>query len=304
MLARIENLGYQIKKVLTLIESSQNPDGGWGPTRDTSSNAGATVYAVHALYFTSKTYSINLEQVGKGVDWLLRAQNPGGSWPPIPGRKGSVWCTAEAIRALLFERDKWLTQITPAVSWLVNVQNPNGGWGITEGEMSDTHDTCHALLGLFAVERKLTSDIEKGLKWLCNCQNPDGGWGSHLGEESGVDLAIHALEVLLNIKVRPEIEAVSKAIEHIKQNQARDGGWRINDERYNATFFAPLTLLKAGALTESQLIQKGVQWILQSQNEDGGWSSMPKGPSDMIYTSIGVQSLIALERRDFVTFYM
>jgi squalene-hopene/tetraprenyl-beta-curcumene cyclase len=123
--------------------------------------------------------------VRRGVEWLLGAQEPDGSWF---GRWGAnyVYGTGAAVPAL---RAAGLPASHPAVrravAWLERVQNADGGFG--EDLRSYTDDrwrgrgastasqTAWALLALHAAgERGRT--VEHALAWLADTQRPDGGW--------------------------------------------------------------------------------------------------------------------------------
>jgi squalene-hopene/tetraprenyl-beta-curcumene cyclase len=120
-----------------------------------------------------------------GRDWLLRAQEPDGSWF---GRWGAnyIYGTGAAVPALV------RTGIPPshpalqrAVRWLEQRQNQDGGWGedlrsyedaAWRGRGSSTaSQTAWALLALLAVEQRSLA-VERGIAWLVRTQKGDGSW--------------------------------------------------------------------------------------------------------------------------------
>jgi squalene-hopene/tetraprenyl-beta-curcumene cyclase len=119
------------------------------------------------------------------VDWLLRAQEPDGSWF---GRWGAnyVYGTGAALPALVragIAKDH--PAIRRAVRWLEGCQNPDGGWGEDlrsyddpawrgRGE-STASQTAWALLALLAADGRSFA-AERGVEWLVATQRPDGGW--------------------------------------------------------------------------------------------------------------------------------
>jgi squalene-hopene/tetraprenyl-beta-curcumene cyclase len=130
----------------------------------------------------------------RGVEWLLAAQEPDGSWF---GRWGAnyVYGTGAVVPALIAAgvgADSLC--VRRAVRWLQGHQNDDGGWGENlrsyvdrawagRGE-STASQTAWALLALLAagersdaVEQGEQSDaVERGVRWLCDTQRPDGSW--------------------------------------------------------------------------------------------------------------------------------
>jgi squalene-hopene/tetraprenyl-beta-curcumene cyclase len=126
------------------------------------------------------------EQRGRrGLEWLLRAQEPDGSWF---GRWGvnHVYGTGAAVPALVAAGvDRSSPSVRRAVRWLERHQNEDGGWGedprsydeadwIGRGE-STASQTAWALLALHSAGEH-TPAVERGLRWLVDTQRPDGTW--------------------------------------------------------------------------------------------------------------------------------
>ena len=126
------------------------------------------------------------EPAQRGLDWLLREQEPDGSWF---GRWGvnHVYGTGAALPALAamgIEGDD--PRVRRAVEWLRSRQNPDGGWGedcrsyvdrswIGRGE-STASQTAWALIALHAAGHPRDEMVERALAWLAETQREDGGW--------------------------------------------------------------------------------------------------------------------------------
>jgi squalene-hopene/tetraprenyl-beta-curcumene cyclase len=124
-------------------------------------------------------------QAGRGVGWLLAAQERDGSWF---GRWGlnHVYGTGAVVPALVAAGvPPGDPAIRRAAAWLEGCQNPDGGWGedprsyddpawIGRGE-STASQTAWALLALDAAGQRSPA-VERGLAWLARTQRPDGAW--------------------------------------------------------------------------------------------------------------------------------
>jgi len=192
-----------IGRALVWLTGMQSRDGGWGafdadntkrlvtklPFCDFGEvidppSADVTAHTVEALCAEGQRDS---RAVRRGVAWLLRAQEPDGSWF---GRWGAnyIYGTGAVVPALLAAGVlPGKPVIRRAVSWLIGHQNADGGWGedlrsytdqswAGRGE-STASQTAWALLALLAAggEDAIRS-AERGIRWLADTQQPDGSW--------------------------------------------------------------------------------------------------------------------------------
>ncbi|MEU6753784.1 squalene--hopene cyclase [Spirillospora sp. NPDC046719] len=145
-------------------------------------SADVTAHVVEAL---AKEGHAESPVTRRAVVWLLKAQEPDGSWF---GRWGAnhVYGTGGVVPALIaagVRPDK--PPIRRAVAWLEHHQNPDGGWGedlrsyddpawIGRGT-STPSQTAWALLALLAAGERSPA-VEAGVRWLVENQRPDGTW--------------------------------------------------------------------------------------------------------------------------------
>ncbi|MEX2646024.1 MAG: squalene--hopene cyclase [Gaiellaceae bacterium] len=122
----------------------------------------------------------------RGVEWLLAAQEPDGSWF---GRWGAnyVYGTGHVLPALVaagLPRDH--PAILRAVAWLERVQNEDGGWGEDLRSYDDrswsgrgdstASQTAWALWGLHAAGDADGEAARRGIDLLVRTQREDGSW--------------------------------------------------------------------------------------------------------------------------------
>jgi squalene-hopene/tetraprenyl-beta-curcumene cyclase len=195
--------GAAAARALTWLTGMQSRDGGWGAfDADNTSrlvtklpfcdfgevidppSADVTAHTVEALAAAGLAAS---RSARRGVAWLLRNQEPDGSWF---GRWGAnyIYGTGAVVPALI------AAGVLPskpcirrAVSWLVGHQNPDGGWGedlrsytdpASAGRGTSTaSQTAWALLALLAAGGEdAMASAERGVAWLAATQRPDGTW--------------------------------------------------------------------------------------------------------------------------------
>jgi squalene-hopene/tetraprenyl-beta-curcumene cyclase len=123
--------------------------------------------------------------VARGVEWLIRHQEPDGSWY---GRWGVayIYGTCFALRGLAAsgESDRE-AHVLRAGEWLRSIQNADGGWGETCASYdngiftpgpSTPSQTAWAILGLIAGGDAHSLSVQHGIEYLLDTQREDGSW--------------------------------------------------------------------------------------------------------------------------------
>jgi len=192
-----------IRRGLRWLEGMQCKDGGWGAfdadnTRELINklpfcdfgavidppSADVTAHIVEA--FAAEGLAAETA-CRRGVIWLLKNQEPDGSWF---GRWGAnyLYGTGAVVPALIAAGVKpGKPQIRRAVAWLESVQNEDGGWGEDLRSYDDparwsargastASQTAWALLALLAAGERDSRATERGLRWLARTQRQDGTW--------------------------------------------------------------------------------------------------------------------------------
>lgn len=185
------------------VMALQSQDGGWGAfdadnTRElftrvpfadhnamidpATADISARILEMCAHLNIAKTHPA----VQKAVDFVLRTQEPDGSWY---GRWGvnyiyGTWqCVTGLVRSGMDPRDP---RIRAAVAWLQKHQQDDGGWGETPASYDDPSlrgtgvttpsQTAWALLGLLSAGEARSETVRRGIEWLQENQLPDGTW--------------------------------------------------------------------------------------------------------------------------------
>ncbi len=195
--------GAAVARALTWLTGMQSRDGGWGAfdADNTSTlvtklpfcdfgevvdppSADVTAHTVEALAAAGLGAS---KAARRGVAWLLRAQEPDGSWF---GRWGAnyVYGTGAVVPALIAAGVlPGKPCIRRAVNWLITHQNSDGGWGEDMRSYSDpawagrgestASQTAWALLALLAAGGDdAMQSADRGVAWLAASQRADGTW--------------------------------------------------------------------------------------------------------------------------------
>ncbi len=132
--------------------------------------------------------------VERAVDYLLRTQEPDGSWY---GRWGVdyIYGTFLALRGLRAagygDRE---APVLRAGEWLRSIQNADGGWGEScasydgqgfVGSPSTPSQTAWAVLGLLAGGDETSSSVTRGVQFLAETQQGTGNWLESLATGTG-----------------------------------------------------------------------------------------------------------------------
>jgi squalene-hopene/tetraprenyl-beta-curcumene cyclase len=199
-----------VRRGVDWVIGMQSKDGGWGafdadntrrlveklPFCDFGAvidppSADVTAHAVEMLAHQGLAHT---EVAQRGVQWLLDAQEPDGSWF---GRWGAnfVYGTGAVVPALVVAGiDKTDPVIKRAIEWLEDHQNADGGWGEDLRSYRDdswrgrgastASQTGWALLALLAVDPH-TDAVARGIGWLVETQRADGCWDEDLYTGTG-----------------------------------------------------------------------------------------------------------------------
>lgn len=132
--------------------------------------------------------------VRRGVDFLVRSQQPDGSWY---GRWGVayIYGTCFALRGLhAAGHSDREAEILRAGEWLRAIQNADGGWGehcssYDRGSFvpaaSTPSQTAWALMGLIAGGDTSSISVHNGIEYLLDTQKSDGSWDEELATGTG-----------------------------------------------------------------------------------------------------------------------
>ncbi|MCZ7456786.1 squalene--hopene cyclase [Streptomyces sp. WMMC940] len=146
-------------------------------------SADVTAHVVEMLAHEGRAHH---PRTRRGVEWLLREQEPNGAWF---GRWGvnHLYGTGAVVPALTAAGVPVShPAIRRAVGWLESVQNDDGGWGedlrsyreeswIGRG-VSTPSQTGWALLALLAAGERDGKAVGRGIAYLAAAQREDGSW--------------------------------------------------------------------------------------------------------------------------------
>jgi squalene-hopene/tetraprenyl-beta-curcumene cyclase len=189
-------------RALQWLTGMQSKDGGWGAFDADNTRAlvnklpfcdfGAVIdppsadVTAHIVEAFAHEGQANAEACRRGVIWLLKNQEPDGSWF---GRWGAnyVYGTGAVVPALIAAGVRQNKPcIRRAVAWLEAHQNEDGGWGedlrsyddpsLAGQGTSTASQTAWALLALLAAGERDGAVVQAGIQWLVRNQTSSGTW--------------------------------------------------------------------------------------------------------------------------------
>jgi squalene-hopene/tetraprenyl-beta-curcumene cyclase len=215
------------------------PFSDFGETMDPAS-ADVTAHVLEALAATGRDMTDPV--VARGLAFLRREQEPGGSWF---GRWGvnHIYGTAAVLPALqAIGEDMSSAYVRRAANWVIDHQNADGGWGescasymdptqIGKG-VSTASQTAWALMALLAVsETAYEGPVRRGIEFLCRHQT-EGTWAEP--EYTGTGFPGYGLGARTDL-ADPELS------HRLQQGEELQRGFLINYNLYRHYF--PLSAL-------------------------------------------------------------
>jgi Prenyltransferase and squalene oxidase repeat len=198
---------------LSLLESQQNADGGWGFHAGEHSRVEPTDWALRALSHSAGI--VDGKNLGRATGFLRSRQLPDGSWPACAEMSAGSWITSLTCSVLAADSEsaknvtaglKWLCDDFPRDSnpwrrFLRRIRNESHlakqndsyrGWGWTPKTSSWVEPTAFALMALHdAAAGQLPDDAaqrrELAVALLYDRMCPGGGWNCGNPNVYGVD---------------------------------------------------------------------------------------------------------------------
>ncbi|HYL58756.1 MAG TPA: squalene--hopene cyclase [Candidatus Acidoferrales bacterium] len=241
------------------------------------------------------------------------------------------WDTALAGRALLDsgvaaddpalkKTSQWLIdhQIFKKGDW--SVKRPKlepGGWAF------EFYNDCYPDVDDSAVILSVLADAESddraakeraiatGANWVMGMQSRDGGFAAFdadndstwlnqmpladveaVTDPSCPDLTGRVLEMMGAVGYRSDHPVAKRAVEWLKRNQSRDGGWwgRWGVNYIYGTSSALSGLRAIGVDINQPWIKRAVEWLKSKQNPDGGWGESPLSDRDRSWRGRGTST--------------
>jgi len=247
-----------------------------------------------------------LEEPG---DWQRKRPNlPGGGWafqfknsyyPDLDDTAVIVW-------GMRRTRDPgaYAQPVKRALDWLVGMQSSNGGFAAFDvdnthyrlnqipfadhGALLDppTSDVTARVVTVLAVTDRPEDRpaLARAIAYLRREQEPDGAWFGRWGSNY-IYGTWSVLMALAQVRIRPDDEAVVRAVHWLNAWQNSDGGWGESNDTYAQpaaqrkpvastsfqTAWALLGLMAAGQV-RSDAVRRGIEYLQRTQNEQGLWS--------------------------------
>jgi squalene-hopene/tetraprenyl-beta-curcumene cyclase len=242
-------------------------------------------------FVTLSLASIGLEDhpvAIKGVQFLVNAMRPDGSWPIDSNL--ATWVTTLAVNALASADELGHLDRRPELyAWLAGQQltqrhaytgaEPGGfGWTPLPGSVPDADDTPGAIIALDHLEKSEGFQLkraqspwhgrEQACNWLLDLQNADGGWptfcrgwGTLPFDRSGTDLTAHNLRALVQRSISSPLPRTGGRGEQSPLSP------QYGAEGRNGKSVLP----EYGGARDAKAVARGLAFLSRTQRPNGSW---------------------------------
>ena len=230
------------------------------------------------------------ESIARGLDWLLKQQNPDGSFGDIKMNPAyTALAVASVARSPLREKYMKTPQFEMAVDFVLGCVKEDGGIYISD--WAQNYHTSISLMALAAIDdpkfqkqiestQQFIKDLQAGAKFKLESadQTSYGGFGYRKGFE-GADMSntSMALIALRESRLSADDEVWKRAVEFVEkcQNTKVDGGgiYRPNESKagedeegnyrsyQSMTYAGLLSFIFANVDKDDKRVQAAVKWI-------------------------------------------
>jgi hypothetical protein len=266
---------------LAFLNSTQNPDGGWGyaPLQ------GSAVEPTSAVLLALRDIPSCAQSSRRATEWLRKAQNPDGGWGFNSNDAESAWQTAWAVLALPRSGEgegaskrgiEWLLSVKTlqssketlqAAKKILKIDLSLRGWPWLRGEAAWIEPTALSLLALESVpDNSFTEFIYEVLRYIQDRRCPGGGWnfGNPIMFKSALPAHVHTTALVLLALTRIFPKGIHpEDIGALRSEMYRDGGG----------LGLALGLLALRTLGEDDPLAE--MRLAKLQAENGGWEDDP-----------------------------
>jgi hypothetical protein len=293
---------FACQKALAWLAAKQNADGSWSESRYPH-NTAITSFAV--LAFMAQGHLPGQGEYGpnvaKAARFLIASPRQEGDGYLV-GRGGNMYCHGMATLALaelygMTQDDDLRSVLERAVDLIVRCQSPQGGWRYDPNPHdADISATIMQVMALRAAKNGGLNvpDVvmQKALQYVEACRDPaSGGFNYQPGQRHPGFARTAAGACILQLCGKYEDEMVTKAIDYLKQDAARERRFRTREYFWYGHYYAAHAMHQVGGETWRKWYSDISNILLPRQGPSGAWETQelegnPPGP--VYQTSIAV----------------
>ncbi|MDB5352809.1 MAG: putative peptidase [Planctomycetota bacterium] len=244
----------EMAKTAALIESWQNPDGGFGAAKGEKSSLGATSSAIRML----KNVGGSIPDIAGCRAYVTSCFDPTtGAFTNEPGGKPGVAITASGLMAV--------GELGTATDKMIL-----GAIGYFGKEAQSFEDVRIAVAGLEAVKKRSLDFARWSLEIEAD-RNPDGTWGKGGEQAFATGSRVAAL-----LRMGAPIDKPDAVLAAMKAGQRPDGGW--SKDGTTSDLGSTYRIMRSFFMMKARPDLEAVRsYLMTHRQEDGGYASKPGG---------------------------
>lgn len=237
---------------------------------------GVLFLLVFATISNARATSPYIDEINKGVQYLISHQNTDGGWGGAPSAPSSIDDTCNAIFAILTNGSYPALSMENAKIYLLNQRNASGVWS----DIRLTALATYTLSRIGYINQTLVN-------WILSAQSDDGTWSAY-----GVEHCALIITYLMLTGVESVNSHIKKTVDYILSQQQPDYLWGGIGAAVPGRVITALALAHMNATMNATRLEPAINRMLAYQRPNGAFYSTYPSTTDIYATEKAITGLM------------